>query len=91
MFREKLNGTEIEKNQMFDILMNNEKAADNELPDTGIGLEKERLLSSIFIESPEYGTRLSTILTIDYEGKVEFHERSFVPEDENFFEFNIEK
>lgn len=35
------------------------------LPDTGIGAEKEQWLSSIFISGSEYGTRSSTVMTID--------------------------
>jgi uncharacterized protein with NRDE domain len=32
------------------------------LPDTGVGLEWERILSPMFIESPAYGTRSSSVL-----------------------------
>lgn len=40
-------------------------AADEELPDTGIGLDMERVLSSEKIITPNYGTRCSTGLIID--------------------------
>jgi len=36
-------------------------AEDARLPDTGLPLERERLLSSPFIISPDYGTRCSTV------------------------------
>ena len=55
-------------------------APDDELPATGIGIERERLLSAPFIVSPGYGTRCSTVLTIAYDGKVRFTERTFDPE-----------
>ena len=48
-----------------------------ELPDTGIPREWERLLSSIFIVSPAYGTRASTVLLIGHDGHVFFEERRF--------------
>jgi len=42
-----------------------------------VGLEWERVLSPLFIESPTYGTRCSTVLLIDREGTVTFVERVF--------------
>ena len=46
-----------------------ERAPDDELPATGVTLERERLLSSPFIVSADYGTRCSTVLTIDRDGQ----------------------
>ena len=51
-----------------------------ELPATGIGVERERLLSAPFIVSPTYGTRCSTVLTIGYDGAAHFAERTFDPQ-----------
>ena len=48
--------------------------ADDQLPDTGVGLDWERLLAPAFITSPDYGTRCSSILTIDTTGHVVFKE-----------------
>ncbi|MEM9531965.1 MAG: NRDE family protein [Pseudomonadota bacterium] len=48
------------------------------LPDTGVGLELERLLAPSFIVSDRYGTRCSTVLTITPAGVV-FEERLFGP------------
>ena len=39
-------------------------AADDRLPDTGIGLERERFLSPAFIAHATYGTRASTVVLI---------------------------
>ena len=66
-----------ELDQLFDALANRAAASDDALPDTGITRERERLLSSPFIVSPDYGTRSSTIVTIDRAGSVQFVERSF--------------
>jgi uncharacterized protein with NRDE domain len=51
-------------------------AADGALPDTGIGLEWERLLSPAFIVSDDYGTRCSTVVLIRGDGMVAVEERS---------------
>ncbi|MDO9515201.1 MAG: NRDE family protein, partial [Syntrophales bacterium] len=50
---------------------------DRDLPDTGVGLEWERVLSSVFIQSEGYGTRSSSVILVDTEGDVRFIERSF--------------
>lgn len=62
---------------LFAILADNRKAPDEQLPDTGVGLEVERLLSSIFISSARYGTRSSSILLVDRDRQATFIERSF--------------
>jgi uncharacterized protein with NRDE domain len=54
-------------------------AADNQLPDTGVGLVTEKLLSSVFIASPNYGTRASTVLIVQADGQRRLIERSFGP------------
>lgn len=50
-----------------------------ELPDTGVGLATESLLSSVFIASPSYGTRASTALIVHADGSRHIVERSFGP------------
>ena len=53
------------------------QAADNALPDTGVGLELERLLSPGFLVSENYGTRCSTVLLINESGACQLTEVSF--------------
>jgi uncharacterized protein with NRDE domain len=53
-------------------------ADDGDLPETGIGYEREKLLSAIFIKTPIYGTRCSTILKFDRDFKFEFDEKVFI-------------
>lgn len=65
---------------LFAALADPSPATDAELPDTGIGLQRERFLSSPFIRGSEYGTRSSTVLAIDGSGHAHFHERRFGPE-----------
>jgi uncharacterized protein with NRDE domain len=63
--------------ELFSLLADNSKAPDDALPETGVELELERLLSSIFIESARYGTRSSTILVVDNYRQATFIERTF--------------
>jgi len=53
-------------------------AADAALPDTGVGLARERLLSPRFIRMPDlgYGTRCSTVFIRDASGATRVIERS---------------
>jgi uncharacterized protein with NRDE domain len=62
---------------LFAVLMDRAIAPDAALPDTGVGLPRERVLSPAFIISPTYGTRSSTVLLVDQHGQVIFIERSF--------------
>jgi len=62
---------------LLEILKDDFKPADIELPQTGVSLELERILSPMFITSPKYGTRASTIITVDYNNNVTFLERSY--------------
>lgn len=62
---------------LLEVLRDNTRAADEHLPDTGIGQERERWLSSIFIEGAGYGTRCSSVLTVSDGGHVSFHERRY--------------
>jgi uncharacterized protein with NRDE domain len=61
----------------FSMLADRSVPDDNKLPDTGVGLELERMLSPIFITSPDYGTRSSTLLFIDRHDRVIFIEKTF--------------
>jgi uncharacterized protein with NRDE domain len=60
---------------LFAILSDRKTAPDRTLPSTGVGLEKERMLSPIFIESPGYGTRSSTVLMIAKNNRVKLIEK----------------
>ncbi|MDP9139299.1 MAG: NRDE family protein [Pseudomonadota bacterium] len=62
---------------LFAALTDEKTISDAELPDTGVGLALERLLSTPFIRSAEYGTRACTMLTIDHAGTLRFEERRF--------------
>lgn len=78
----------ITEESLFEILANERQAADNALPETGLSLELERAVSSIFIRTDNYGTRASTVLLIDNYGNTTFTERLFKPGSEHPAESN---
>jgi uncharacterized protein with NRDE domain len=80
--------------EIFEFLSDRSRSEDKELPNTGVGLEKERLLSSIFIDSRDYGTRSSTVIIVNRDNHVVFTERKYFENDhsnweEKQFEFKI--
>jgi len=67
----------VDPEQIFSALSDPAPFAEGLLPDTGVGPERERLLSPIFIADEGYGTRSSTVLLIERNGRVTFIERTF--------------
>lgn len=65
--------------RLLRLMADTHRPADGELPDTGVSLAAERLLSSIFIASATYGTRASTVLKLGRDGRWSITERSFGP------------
>jgi uncharacterized protein with NRDE domain len=76
-------GGRLDPEELFALLADRAPAPDAELPDTGVGLAAERLLSPPFIAAPGYGTRGSTLLLVSRGGRASFLERRF---DEGFDE-----
>ncbi len=62
---------------LYAALADEQRPADAELPDTGVGIDRERLLSTAFIRLPGYGTRASQIVLIRRDGRTLFTERRF--------------
>lgn len=82
----------INKEEMFQLLSDAEPAPKDQLPQTGIPIELEEKLSSIFIRTENYGTRSSTILIIDYNGYGELTERTHLLQanNERTFQFKVD-
>ena len=59
----------------FEMLSNTLPAPDYRLPDTGVSLEMERMLSATCIESEHYGTRSSALVKLNSQFDMEFEER----------------
>jgi len=64
---------------LFDALADTGPAPDSALPDTGIGLELERVLSPPFVRGKHYGTRCSSVVLVEG-GAIRFIERRFGPD-----------
>jgi uncharacterized protein with NRDE domain len=84
-----LSSDSISSAQLFHFLQDDLRALDSQLPETGIGIARERALSSMFIKTDGYGTRCSTVILINHENQVEFTERvydlsTFVYTDKSF-------
>ncbi|AXA90871.1 NRDE family protein [Massilia sp. YMA4] len=58
----------------FEMLADTTRAPDQRLPETGVPIERERMLSAVKIESPDYGTRTSTVVKLYAALPAELHE-----------------
>jgi len=67
----------VDAQSLMEILTDHRIAEDHQLPSTGVPLDVERMLSSRFIRSPDYGTRACTVLLIGNDGQVSFREQNF--------------
>ena len=84
----------LDSEKLFSILTNSELAEDIDLPNTGVELELERQLSPLFIRTPNYGTRCSTVVLIDRHNQATFAERTYENGQvllENYYSFQIEE
>ncbi len=82
-----------QKDALFSLLQNRQQAPDHQLPDTGVPLDWERRLSSIFIEGQDYGTRSSTLLLLNNQQQISWSERTYASStkilDEKNFHFDL--
>lgn len=72
-----LQNEDIEARDLFAMMADQEQPDDSDLPETGVGLEMERMLAPIFVTSENYGTKLSTVILVDRDHNVGFWERSY--------------
>ena len=61
---------------LFDMLSDDTRPADEDLPKTGVAMEWERRLSCALITGDDYGTRASTVLAVTSRGEAIFEERT---------------
>jgi len=69
---------------LFIMLSDKTLSPEKELPDTGLSKDIEKSISSIFVETPDYGTRSSTVILIDKNDNVTFIEKSLNTEDKKW-------
>ncbi len=67
----------LDLDKLFTLMTNSEQAKTEHLPKTGLPLNREQLLSAIFITSPDYGTRTTNIIIQDNQGNISVHDRSY--------------
>ena len=63
--------------QLQAVVADRSEVADEQLPNTGVGKELERLLSAQFIVSDAYGTRATTSLWLDRSGGFSWRESNY--------------
>lgn len=68
---------DIDPEKIFTMLSDRVQYPDHLLPDTGVGMARERALSPVFVSLKEFGTRCSTVLLVDRHGRLTFMERSY--------------
>jgi uncharacterized protein with NRDE domain len=82
------------KKKMFELLKDDEIYPDESLPETGLGIDLERMVSPIFTVTEKYGTRSSSVIFIDVNNNVEFTEKSYDNKNKEWtttsFSFKIE-
>jgi len=73
-------GNEPQPAALLDLLADRATVDPSALPDTGIGVEREKQLAPKFIAVDDrYGTRASTVIIVDRDRNVTYAERSFGP------------
>ena len=68
-----------DEKSLLALLRDDKPAPDEQLPMSAGGRDWERLLSSAFVRAPDYGTRCSTVVRIDSDGRACFDEWSWDP------------
>jgi uncharacterized protein with NRDE domain len=75
--RQLLAKPEVTSSQLLELLADRGVADQHEPSDTGLPPELERALSAPFVAHPQYGTRCSTAVLVDHDGRTIVHERRF--------------
>ncbi|HUL56097.1 MAG TPA: NRDE family protein [Usitatibacter sp.] len=68
--------------RLFELLSDRSFVDDTHLPRTGVGIDWERRLATALITGADYGTRSSTVLTVDAKGAARFQEHVLGPKGE---------
>jgi uncharacterized protein with NRDE domain len=87
-----LGKSDLTTTELMEFLYDTEVAT-KDLPNTGVSPELEKALSSMFIKTPNYGSRCSTVVLVDKDNHVKFSERVYDLETFNYTlsEYEFEK
>ncbi len=69
--------TQLDPKILLSIMDDRTLAKEDQLPNTGVGLALEKVLSPIFIQSKNYGTRSTTVILVSHDNEVTFTERTY--------------
>lgn len=72
----------IDDDILMQILTDDRPASDKALPKTRVSLDIERMLSSRFIRSPDYGTRSCSVVRFSRDNQISFIEQNFINSEE---------
>ncbi len=70
----------ISHDALLALLQDHWRPEDRDLPDTGVGMEMERMVAPIFIQTPHYGTRASTSVLLPHSGTPQLREQTWGPD-----------
>jgi len=79
LFRTVLQKGDANEQELFELLRDAERFPLHKLPSTGLSPEMEKIVSSIFITSENYGTRCSTIIKANPDDTTLFIEKTYDP------------
>ncbi len=79
-FADVLRNERLDPPDLLAFLADETPADDDDLPETGVGRDLERVLSPLFIRGPRYGTRASTALLLDRAGGGTIAEQAWGPD-----------
>jgi uncharacterized protein with NRDE domain len=68
---------DVDDGALLDLLADDVQPPDDDLPETGVPFELERILAPVFIRGEQYGTRASTLAYAHGDGRLVLHERRF--------------
>lgn len=91
-FKKVISADTPDRDKLFGLLQNTKRFPEHLLPSTGLDRERERLVSSVFILTDDYGTRCSTLLFANPGQNTTFIEKTYKPgtvEPVNTAEFNF--
>ncbi len=66
----------LDSEALFALLADRRVFPETRLPVTGVGPAWERILSPLFVRSPHYGTRCSSVILWEHSGQIDFVERT---------------
>ncbi|MCY4418689.1 MAG: NRDE family protein [Cytophagales bacterium] len=79
VFSQHIQASRLAISSLFKMMKDPNLAPSDQLPKTGFPKSWEKICSARFVQSPQYGTRTTSLLCIPYKGKSQFKELSHYP------------